>query len=237
MRNIIHWRSHQNRGQYWLWSLKNIRWSWSEYENLRVATPYDDARDIAWKKSTKNDTLYVKSREDVANLAIRLIRIRDKSWGFTLEAWDDKDAFYRALDRACKESMAYYRYSYDISSSPDIRSSVDWVLQKKINKNTILYTVSELDLDEYSYLSKLSKLNDVIIIHLLHPYEVDPCIADVLLSESQSIKSIQYKEALLRSRLDIRKYLVKNNIAYIPALSTDNPVNLINHFFKYRYAR
>jgi hypothetical protein len=80
-------------------------------------------------------------------------------------------------------------------------------------------------------------MNDIIVIHLLHPYEADPDMDSTLLFESRRIDSIRYKEALLESRTDIRKYLEKNNIAYISAVSTDNPVTLLNHFFKYRYAR
>lgn len=133
--------------------------------------------------------------------------------------------------------MTHHRYSYAVSASLDISSSVGSIIQEKIQKNIILYVVSDFEIVSYTYLTQLSKLNDVIVIHLLHPYEADPNMDSTLLFESRRIDSIRYKKALLESKADIQKYLEKNNIAYICALSTDNPVTLLNHFFKYRYAR
>ncbi len=239
MTQIIHFRSKQNQRHLWIGSQKKMRSRWSEYDTLRPATPYDDARDIAWKQSAKSESLFIKSREDTLNIAIRLIGVYDASWDFCLEYGDEKAKFYGKIDHACRYTSSHFQHIYNEHMYTSM--SIDWVsalLQKKrIEKEVIIIITSNLTYTQYEWLTLLKKHNDVICIHLLHPFESNPDIYENTLCESSLIQKIAYKKELNKAQWEISSYLSKNNIGYIAAVSTDNPVDLLNYFFKYRYAR
>lgn len=239
MSYIIHFRSKQNQKHTWIGSEKKMRSRWSEYDTIHPATPYDDARDIAWKQSAKSDSLYTKSREDTMNISIRLIGIYDESWDFSLDYRDEKTKFYQTLDHACRDTSKYYKYIYDEKKYTHM--SIEWVSKilrnKHLERELIIIMTSDLESIHYEGLSPLAKHNDIILLHILHPYESNPDIYTGILCESRSIDSISYKQSLTQVQKDIKEYLSNNNIAYIWGISTDNPTILLNYFFKNRYAR
>ena len=239
MPHIIHFRSEQNQKQNWIGSQKKMRARWSEYDTLNPATPYDDARDIAWKASAKGENLYIKSREDTLSLAIRLIGIYDRSWDFSLDFRDEKIAFYALLNRACQNTSKYYRYTYSENTYTcmGIKYVSEILRKNQVERELIIIVASDLETTQYEGLSWLAKHNDIVLLHLLHPFESHPTTYDSILCESRSINSIAYEASLNKVQKEIKEYLVKNNIAYIAWISDEDPIDLLNNFFKYRYAR
>lgn len=238
MPDIIHFGTHQRWRQSGLGSTRNMKQRGSEYDALRLATPLDDARDIAWKHSLKWDSLYVKSREESTDISLSLIGIQDLSWDFSLEGETTKIDFYTRLERACHDTSISERYRYDdhIYTHMSIYE-VSWELIGKHVRNTLIICVlSDLEKTHYEHLAKLGVHNDIVILHLLHPYESDPALYSSTIIESYLI-DIWYISALYKAQEDLRSHLTRNNISYLPALTTDDPILLLNQFFKHRYAR
>ncbi len=239
MPHIIHFRSKQYQKQNWIGSQKKMRARWSEYDTLHPATPYDDARDIAWKQSAKSESLYTKSREDMINISIRLVGIYDESWDFSLNYGDKKINFYHMLNTACRDTSNYYRYSYNENTYTHmgILWASERIRENQIMRELIIVVTSDLEILHYRGLSWLAKHNDIVLLHLLHPYESYPDKYSDTLCESRIVDEVSYSESLNQAQRTIKEYLSKNNIAYVSGISTDNPVHLLNHFFKNRYAR
>ena len=238
MPDIIHFRSHQRWRQTGLGSTRNMKQRGSEYDSLRLATPLDDARDIAWKQSLKWESLYMKSREESTDIIVSLIGIEDQSWDFSLEGENTKRDFYTHLERACHHTSIreWYSYTHHIYTHTSIYE-ISWeLIDKHVRNKLMICIVSDLEKSHYEYLGKLAIHNDIIILHLLHPYESDTNLSTSTLIES-SLIDIWYISMLRQARENIRSYLIGDHISYLPALSTDDPTTLLNHFFKYRYAR
>lgn len=238
MRQAIHFRSKVSSSQRGDESLKKIQSHGSEYESIRPATPSDDARDIAWKQSARSDILSVKSREDTTRLNVMLIGASDTSWGFSIETWDDKYAFYRTLANASRTSsnISWYKYEEHFYTHTSIEKICSDKKKDRIKNALILFVVSDLDTPSYHHLDSLWRQNDIIVIHLLHPYEKNPEKYPNILTESSQIKHREYQEALIKIQKDIKSVLIHAEISFLQTSSTDNPIKLLNHFFKHRYA-
>ena len=233
--SIISFRTRQALKKSGEWSTKKIRSHGSEYDSIRPATIDDDARDIAWKQYARSSTLSIKSREDVSSIDISVIGISDESWEFTLEKNDDKHNFFDHLVYSSEYTSKVQKHTYKKSffeknSLPLVSAALS---RQKVQKKLILIVVSSLDISAYETLSWLSRQNDIIIIHLFHPYEEDP-MSDTLV-ESSIIDTIRYKKDFSDTKTAIKNTLGKLWISYISALSSDVPSDLLNHFFKYRY--
>lgn len=238
MWHTIHFRSNMSSLQGGVGSLQKIRSRGIEYESIRPATPTDDARDIAWKQSARSDTLSVKSREDTRRLEIMLIGISDISWELTLDAWDDKYSFYTRIADASRQTSHTSGYTYTENKYTHMGIwEVSSLLKKRKIKNTlILFVTSQLESSEYTELISLWRQNDIVVMHLLHPFEEHPEKYPHILTESQSIDYKKYLDDLALATNSIKTLLSQQNISFLPASSKDNPTELLNHFFKNRYA-
>ena len=218
--------------------MNKLKWRGSEYDIIRPATPYDDARDIAWKQSTKTELPYVKSREDTIKLSIQIIGIEDSGWEFSLEQNDTKKDFYRKLDISCKATSIYHGHTYEskLIKKSTLQEIGDDMRKRKIQKRVSIFVCSSLDISTYEKLYPLAHHNDIIIIHLLHPYESDPTNYTDYLFGSRCVDATDYLREMKQKKEVLKKYLSQKNISYISALSIDDPVNLLNYFFKNRYA-
>ena len=238
MSELIHFRTHKKWSHTGTLSSERIRARGSEYEWLRAAHPYDDARDIAWRQSLKTDTIYVKSREDTTDIRIILLGFTDMSWDFSLAENDDKYPAYKRLAHACEKSTRQGHIPYSESPpSSDIRWIITKLVQDKTHNHLILAVISSLDRKDYEPFRKLSKHNDIIIIHLFHPYEMTPALYPTTLIESTLIDTEKYHTLFDEKQKEIQKFLIWNNIGYIKISTTENAVERLNHYFKHLYAR
>lgn len=238
MTDIIHFRTHRKWYRSGVGSTEKIRTRWSEYDTLRTATLYDDARDIAWKQSLKSETLYVKSREDTTDIRVLLWGIGDASWDFSLMWGDDKQTYYRNLEKICETSCRQSHISYKSHYTSDTIGLLVWEYKtKEIERYLIIVVVSSLEIEDYESLATLAKHNDIIVIHLFHVYEFAPEDYPHTLIESSLIDITAYHWALDERKTAIRKELSRNTIWYIESLTKDNPIELLNHYFKHLYAR
>ncbi len=173
------------------------------------------------------------------NISIRLIGVYDESWDFSLNYGDEKIKFYQTLYRACEDTSRHYKHTYNENfyTHVGIQKISSLLEEKQIKKELIIIVVSDLLKIRYTWLSSIARHNDIVVLHLLHPYESKPDSYSNILCESRSIEAIPYKKSLFQAKKEIQEYLSSNNVAYISGISTENPVDLLNHFFKYRYAR
>jgi hypothetical protein len=238
MWRIIHFRTQKSGKQIGGGSLKKVRGQGSEYDTIRPATTGDDARDIAWKQFARSEILSIKSRQDSQNINLMLLGIEDASWDFSLENHDTKKIFYNEVREWCSDTAKMYRYLYDecLFSGESLESTMKKLIGEKTQKKLILIITSSLEISEYLGLSEIGKLNDIVIIHLLHAFELNPFSYKKMLFES-SVITPEYTKKLSERINAIKEVLIRQNISYISASTKDHPIDLLNQFFKHRYAR
>lgn len=238
MSDIIHFRTHKRWGRMNSISKSRIRWVWSEYDGIRDAEPYDDARNIAWKQSLKWTDIYIKSREDESDTQIILIWVSDTSWDFEIEKNDTKNSYYSKLDDLYRKSTkeSHIRYIH-----MGLCDGISWCIQSLLAakpKNTlIIIVISSLDTSPYTELIPFAQMNDIIIIHLLHSYEATPEKYKNSLVESHIVNTLAYHTLLREQQLLIQNLLAKNGIGYLQTTNRDDHALVLNNYFKYRYAR
>jgi hypothetical protein len=238
MSELIHFRTYKKSSHTGESSIERIRARGSEYEWLREAHPYDDARDIAWKQSLKTEHIYVKSRESTTDISVVLIGVSDESWDFSLWENDDKHSFYATLLRLCESSTRQSHMSYLWLPSAWVdESTLDTMVQNTIRNTLIIIVISSLDVRDYSRLGVLSAHNDLLVIHLFHPYEISPDSYPDTLMQSTLIDSKKYHILFDEKQDEVQKWLTNNTIGYIRMTTNDNPVERLNHYFKHFYAR
>ena len=135
--------------------------------------PSDDARDIAWKQSAKSpENPYTKVRHNENATPVFLIGSIDSSWEFaTRQNPLTKYDFYDRLHRALEFSSQALRFPYREEKGQEAISTLQ---KQKIQGSLILYVTASLDPHTLEVLKVLTHHNDVVILHLLHPYERSP---------------------------------------------------------------
>ncbi len=240
MHDIIHFRSSSKIEKIGTWSSKMTHARSTDFDSLREYSEGDDARDIAWKQSAKWVGTFVRSTQSEQSISLMLIGDIDNGWTFQLEESSrNKHEFYKILKEQCQYTSHRNGniYTENIYTSMGIGKISEYSIRNEKRKNLILLVTGCLKKESYKSLIPLARHNDMLIIHLLHPYERDPQNYEKLLMESRTPKISKYKIALDENLWTIQKELTRNNISYIEASTEDNPAELLNFFFKHRYDR
>ena len=232
----IHFRSSREYSREKEGSEKKRSGRSPEYSDIREYRSDDDARDIAWWRSTVEWDIYTKSRDTPTGICISILWVRDEGWWFSLDREDrSKDQWYDTLLRETKESsrLSGYTYRENLSEESLEKTLEEYVKQKE--KNTLLLVVtSSLDTLGFESLDRLAKHNDILVIHLFQTYEVRS--EEWLLASSRRLWS-SYFEAIEKKKQMIKKSLMKKGISYLSTRSLEDPATVLNNFFKQRYAR
>jgi len=77
--------------------------------------------------------------------------------------------------------------------------------------------------------------DDIIFIDLSSPIERDEALYSKVFFTSRKISRNRYKEAEQETRNVRIQLLSENQIAAIDCTTEEDPVLVLNHFFKYRY--
>lgn len=75
------------------------------------------------------------------------------------------------MQQNLKKSSQVFHFPL-LSYTEDI--SPESLLKNKVSNKLILLISSSLDTREWKNIHKLSEHNDIILVHVFHPFEVDP---------------------------------------------------------------
>lgn len=233
MSALIHIRTHLRNLRTWEGSSFQKKNSGTDIRWLRVYNQSDDARDIAWKKSLKTpNNYYTKEREETSSLQVIYWYVW-KVWFdfYTTEHPKTKDNFSRELSDILEESARTLHFGCQRIDQENI---LEYIQKNKLSWQVIIVISSSLDIDDWAGIEKYSKYNDMIVIHLFHPFEVDP--TDDTILESKIIKDT-YSEVYKKQKEYMQSYLRMHGVSILSATCEEHPDILLNHFFKHRYAR
>ena len=188
----------------------------------------DDTRDISWTHSGRTDTLMRKVRAEEDSFPILVINTIDESHGFFTDI-HQKSPYQFAMELT--ESIQTSAQKYHFPSQ--IQTDTSWLKEKK--NHMILYISTTLDSTEIASLAWLTHDNDVILIHVFHPYEVDP--STDLIFTWLSLSNKRYQEEFEKKKNDIQETILKSGGAYLSMTTDVKSTPCMNNFFKNRFGR
>lgn len=218
----IFFRSHRGRSDSST-SSNSLRYGRGfDWDTLRLYASWDNTRDIAWMKSWV-ETL-VRNRIETPNFPIYLIQDTSTENEFsTISHPLSKSEFAKEIARICRESAKKYGHVFHTLSGKN----------EEIKNSMIIILWSNLNTEDVLYIKRLSLLNDVVFVHIFHPFEKNPD-SSVLFS-FKTIKEKEYKKEFERKRKEIQIYLIENWCSYIDIYTHESIYDKINFFFKNRY--
>lgn len=193
----------------------------------------DNARDIAWKKSTSSDRIFTKEHESEGSTNVFFGTIGTDGFEFSTENYPiSKKDFIENLKHSIEKSSAFFHFPLFLLENDTLKK-----LSAKKPKNSIILIVSSsLDTNVWKDLEYFSKQNDVILLHLFHPFEINPSEEDIIL-ESKKIDTKKYGEEFWKLQEDTHNYGQKRWISIVELQTNEDPVLALNFYFKHRYAR
>lgn len=242
MDDILYFRSRYISTKEWGDSGKKIPGRASEIAEIRSFEQSDDARDIAWKQSAKSETeIYTKIRRWDSTYNIILVQHESHTDDFHLPRFPrSRNIFFHELDTAIKRTKKILRISYKkiIDANPFTwKDCIDKLIQEEVRDSIIFIVTGNLEDENFLSLKKIAKYNDIIILHVFHPIELDPSIASEILFESKKIDQEKYLKVFEAARKECEKTIKKNWMSYILLSSEENPIMRLNFYFKHRYTR
>ena len=186
---------------------------------------WGDTRNIVWKRSTEND-IYEKSYYTHESIYVHIIYDDDKSWWFQMNASDfSKYDWLDTLVREVEKSL--------VKSGWRSHTEQRNMMKKEYKNSIILFLSSSCEEKSYTFLARLRKKNDVIVLLLSH--EKEEKVAGNFYE--WWFLWLRYMKDRKGKIADLKSSLAKDDIPLLEANTWDNPSLLLNHFFKTRYAR
>ena len=234
--SIIHFRSSREYDKKYTWSDKRKIGRSVEYSTLYEYSPEDDARDIAWWRSTLGSDIYKKSHDTHTGIQVYIHWVYHDSWSYrSIDIDDGKNTWYELLHRYSKKWEKYWGYRYrDGSYSESIPKIIEKLIGDQIKNTLIIIVTSSIEREDYTDIWKISLQNDVLIVHLFHPHEVEKKMLWSLVSSR--ILWEKYFDMLDMRKKEIEKYLIWKNTRYLAVSSHEDPALVLNNFFKNNYA-
>lgn len=198
----------------------------SDFSDIVEYIPGDDTRDISWKHSARLGTLKKKLRLEEESFPIVIGNMIQKSqWFSTKKHPKSPYEFTEELIKNIVNSASKYHFPVDI---------VWWKIPKRKMMNAMILTLtSTLEESDIHDMLGLTTHNDLIFIHIFHPYELSPyddrLFAGLSLNKESYIKEFDAKKEIIKDTIRKRwgDYLM---------ITTDmNIVHTLNSFFKNRY--
>ncbi len=209
---------------------KRVKGQSLDISGIRWYIPGDDPRDILWKKASGSGNIYSRDRSGTSHPTVTFVSLIDgASLDFCTDAYPQtKSTYIHELESIIRESARQLHFPYQS------KRHISW--SQNTAKHTILIILWDIDsIDRSREYFPYSKYNDVIFLFLLHPVELSVEKQMTMIFESWQI-SDTYQEALRAYMHGWRSEFSDHRIAFLPCSTQDEPVLLLNHFFKYRYA-
>lgn len=211
MRSWDSHRTHRGRG--------------SDFSDIWLYIPGDDTRDISWRHSARTWSISKKIRIDEETFSIYIIQDEESMSTF----YTPKDPistyeYTERLESIISTSAKKYHYSVHTISIEEAR----------YKKNSmIFYITSDVEWRDIQKLWGIAAHNDLIVLHVFHPYEIEP--TDELLFWWVWVNKSAYQQEFEERRKSVEKNIHTMNSWYL-LLSTSMPVvTRMNQFFRHRY--
>lgn len=198
----------------------------TDFSDIVAYIPGDDTRDISWKHSARLGTLEKKIRLEEESFPIMIVdNISENQLFSTEEIPESPYSFAQKVITAIENSAKKYHFPIQTSWA---------IIQKENIRNTMILSITtSLDMSEVHDLLWLTRANDVIFIHIFHPYELSP--DDKKIFMGLSLKRNQYTKEFSEKRQEIQDTIRKRWWDYI-MMTTDMDISqTLNNFFKNRY--
>ena len=234
MKWLIHFRSLYTITQYWWEKINQFSGRSMEIRWIRSFSPSDSTRDIAWKKSTSTERIFTKEYSSEGMSKVIFWVIGKHGWDFyTEEETISKKEFSRSLEYILDQSSHIFHFPLEKINEENVIQH----LQKKQPKwSIILILSSSLQKEEWEWIEKLSQHNDVIILHIFHPVEINPSSQSIFF-ESKKVKYERYEYEFRKAKKAMDSSIKKYGISLINITPKEDISLVLNFFFKNRYAR
>lgn len=199
----------------------------SDFSDIWPYIVGDDTRDISWRHSARTDTIQRKMRVEEDTFPIHIIQTLDISHGFyTEDARTSTFEYATGLENTILSSAKKYHYRAQVSKLQEVKSK---------KNSMIFYITSSLDRGDMDDVRGLTKHNDLIMLHVFHPYELQP--EDWLLFDWLWLSSKTYTKEFEKKQKSIEKLIQSIDAGYL-LLTTDMSITpRINQFFKNRFSQ
>jgi uncharacterized protein (DUF58 family) len=199
----------------------------SDFSDIWPYIVGDDTRDISWKHSARTDTIQKKVRTEEDAFPIYIIQKIDTSNEFYTE--DTKKSTHEyATELQDILFISARKYHCKVKAS-----KLQEIKQKR--NSMIFYITSSLDIWDIEEIRGLARHNDLIVIHVFHPYELDP--QNWLLFDWFWLSIKSYKRDFDERRKRIEKVIQTIDAWYILTTTDMDIPSSINRFFKRRYSQ
>ncbi len=178
--------------------------------------------------------MYRKKRDTETKLRILCINTTDPSDTFqiiNISKYEAKNKYEKTI----RESARKLKYPCEMFYGN--LETVGQTLLERACKNTLIILLSsDYNSDIPINVKRLGIMNDIIWIHLYHPWELSPN-KDILFFGKifSKKKEEKYRQMLSHFEQEKKNALKKSNISPIFHTIDQDIETALNHFFKYRY--
>lgn len=218
-------------------SPKRIPGQGDDWSDIVQYIPGDDPRDILWKK-TYAENIYRKKRNLDTRLSIICLNILNPGDDFTSTQWSFSRNLYK--DQAIKSiTQSAKKLKYPVEYFTGNMDHIWETLLSEQKQNTLMIILTSDYAQEIPRaFSRLAMMNDIVWIHLYHPWELSPTPQELFFWKVFSPRyRIKYKNTIENFEKQKTRMLEKHNISPIFQSIDQNIEDSLNHFFKYRYAK
>jgi hypothetical protein len=117
-----------------------------------------------------------------------------------------------------------------------ISSILTQLLKKKTKNQLIILVITEIDDSLFSLGKRLAEQNDLIVLRILHPFELVPNDTVPFFGKVFDTRKLKlYQESFKQERHQLKKNLHTLNIDYTELITDQDAEMHLNFYFKHRY--
>lgn len=196
----------------------------SDFSDISIYSSWDDTRDISWRHSARSGNILKKTRIEEDCFPIRIVQTIWSNQLFCTRK-NKKSQYEYSIEISQKIHQSATKYHFPIED-------IDIVETRELRNTMIFYITTSLDISVFRELSGIAKNNDIIVIHVFHPYELNP--DDDLIFDGLSLSKNKYLSELTTKKEQIRKQLIQSHIWYLELTTESNIPKEINRLLKNR---
>jgi hypothetical protein len=215
------------------WSNKLINLRWTDWSDIDT---YDggDVRDILWKKWGWGDTLYRKKREEYARIELSIFHSTTPGDYFYNNFQNEsRFEFKQAIKTSLQNSAKHLWIRCQEYNLNDPVLTKEKIFRKEIKNSLFCVLCSYEDLSLLiPFFRWMERVNDIVFIVTLHPFEVHGGMPLTFLGQTFSVGNSE--ESYTQTTKEVRKQIIASGMDTLSIASNENIVKKLNFFFKNR---
>ncbi len=221
----ILFRSHKIHNTYSGSNILTHRGRGSDFSEIEPYIVWDDTRDISWQHSARTPGIQKKIRMEYDTFPIHITQtVPDTHWFYTEDGSKSAFEYANTIKDTILTSAKKYHYKTKISQIKELQHT---------KNSMIFYITSTLDAQDLEQIYGISRNNDLIVLHIFHPYELNP--TSWFLFDGLWINPTSYKKEFENKQKNIKKLIEGIGAGYILLTADMTAVPYLNQFFKNRY--